>query len=277
MLLISLMQYTGCLMTNSVKFKIDKKAVANSFSKAATRYDQFAQLQRDIGDKLFCSLASGQVDNCLDLGCGTGYFSEKLLEEGKVHSLICFDLSAGMLQFLRNTRNPAACCVQGDMDLLPFSDNQFAAIFSNLAMQWSSDLEQLLVQLKRTLQSGGELIFSTLLAGSLQELSDAWQLVDQDPHTNTFLTLSNIETIVDKIGFTSVSVSNETITLYYPNVLEVMRDLKGIGANQVHGHKQHKLQGHSLLNKLEQGYSQYRSQAGLLPLSYQVCYIKAVK
>ena len=32
---------------------IDKQAVADSFSRAATHYDQFAQLQRDIGDELF--------------------------------------------------------------------------------------------------------------------------------------------------------------------------------------------------------------------------------
>ena len=32
--------------------RIDKQAVANSFSKAAKHYDQFAQLQRDIGEVL---------------------------------------------------------------------------------------------------------------------------------------------------------------------------------------------------------------------------------
>lgn len=263
-------------MSNSMQFNIDKIAVAHSFSKAAAQYDQFAQLQRDIGDKLFSALAN-KTDNCLDLGCGTGYFSEKLLKQNKANSLICFDLSAGMLQFLQNNRSLAVCCVQGDMDLLPFADNQFSCIFSNLAMQWSSDLRAVLTQLKRSLRSGGELNFSTLLAGSLIELSDAWQAVDQNPHTNTFLTLSNIEKILAQAGFSSVTIKQETITLYYHNVRAVMRDLKGIGANQVHGHKQHKLQGRSLINKLEQGYAKHKTQSGLLPLSYQVCYIRAIK
>jgi malonyl-CoA O-methyltransferase len=271
------MQYTECLMINSVKFKIDKIAVANSFSKAASHYDQFAQLQRDIGNKLFSSLATTQTGNCLDLGCGTGYFSEKLLNEAPIKSLICFDLSAGMLNFLQNNRNLAVCCVQGDMDLLPFADNQFSSIFSNLAMQWSSDLNQTLMQLKRILASGGELNFSTLLAGSLKELSDAWLTVDQEPHTNTFLTLANIQEMLANVGFSEVTIKTETITLYYKNVLEVMRDLKGIGANQVHRHKQHKLQGRSLINKLEEGYAPYKTTSDLLPLSYQVCYIKALK
>lgn len=264
-------------MINSVKFKIDKIAVANSFSKAAPRYDQFAQLQRDIGNKLFASLATSQPGNCLDLGCGTGYFSEKLLDKEKINSVICFDLSSGMLNFLQANRNLAVSCVQGDMDLLPFADNQFSSIFSNLAVQWSSDLNQMLMQLKRILVSGGELNFSTLLAGSLKELSDAWLTVDHYPHTNTFLTLTKLQEILESIGFSEVSIKTETITLYYKNVLEVMRDLKGIGANQVHGHMQHKLQGRSLINKLEQGYASCKINSDLLPLSYQVCYIKAFK
>ena len=264
-------------MINSIKFNIDKTAVAHSFSKAAAHYDQFAQLQRDIGDQLFFSLSHKQTENCLDLGCGTGYFSEKLLTKNKTKAVVCFDLSAGMLHFVQNNRNLTVCCVQGDMDLLPFADNQFSCIFSNLAMQWSSDLKKLLTQLKATLQSGGELHFSTLLAGSLKELSDAWQLVDQHPHTNTFLTLANIEKILNQVGFRSVTIKQQTITLYYPNVRAVMRDLKGIGANQVHGHQQHKLQGRSLINQLEQGYAQHKRPSGQLPLSYQVCYIKAIK
>ncbi|MFT7053683.1 MAG: malonyl-CoA O-methyltransferase, partial [Psychromonas sp.] len=44
-----------------------------------------------------------------------------------------------------------------------------------------------------------------------------------------------------------------------------------------HGHIQHKLQGRSLINQLEQGYACCKNSSGLLPLSYQVCYIKARK
>ncbi|WP_415230946.1 malonyl-ACP O-methyltransferase BioC [Psychromonas sp.] len=260
-----------------MKFEIDKIAVANSFSKAASRYDQFAQLQRDIGNQLFASLKIRKPGNCLDLGCGTGYFSEKLLNESAIQSLVCFDMSVGMLNFLQNNRNLAACCIQGDMDLLPFADKQFSTVFSNLAVQWSCDLNQLLIQLKRILKSGGELNFSTLLAGTLKELSDAWLKVDNYPHTNTFLTLTNIQEMLESIGFSKVTIKTETITLYYKNVLDVMRDLKGIGANQVHGHNHQRPQGRSLINKLEQGYASCKNSSGLLPLSYQVCYIKARK
>ncbi|MFT6140440.1 MAG: malonyl-CoA O-methyltransferase [Psychromonas sp.] len=274
-------------MINSVKFTIDKIAVANSFSKAALHYDQFAQLQRDIGSRLFtsldtCLLDSREPGNCLDLGCGTGYFSEKLINEQKIKEVICFDLSSGMLHFLQskllqNKRPLSLCCIQGDMDFIPFADNQFSTIFSNLAMQWSSDLSRMLIQLKRILASGGELNFSTLLAGSLKELSDAWLTLDNYPHTNTFLTLADIQQMLAEVGFTKVTIETETITLYYKNVLDLMRDLKGIGANQVHGHQLHKSQGRSLINKLELAYAKDKTRSGLLPLSYQVCYIKAVK
>ena len=262
---------------SNVKCTIDKKAVANTFSKAAHSYDQHAQLQRDIGNKLFSQLENKRVKKTLDLGCGTGYFSEKLLQKNKTKDLICFDLSQGMLDYLKTQRAFNSTCIQGDMDYLPFAANKFNTIFSNLALQWSSDLHNSLNQLQQLLTTGGELHFSTLLAGSLKELSTAWKIIDDGPHTNTFLTLSYIEKVLTQIGFSQVHVQTETITMYYPNVIELMRALKGIGANHVNRQRPVKLQGRSLIHRLEQGYAIFANKSGLLPLSYQVCYIKAIK
>ena len=272
-----LKSYRDLKCTNDVQCTIDKKAVANSFSKAAHSYDQFAQLQRDIGNKLFSQLDNIRVGKTLDLGCGTGYFSEKLLKQNKTNDLICFDLSRGMLDYLMSQRALNTSCIQGDMDYLPFAANKFNTIFSNLALQWSSDLHNSLSQLQQLLTLGGELHFSTLLAGSLEELSSAWKTVDDSPHTNTFLTLSDIDSVLTEIGFSQVQIHTETITMYYPNVIELMRALKGIGANHVNRQRPIKLQGRSLIQRLEQGYAVFADKSGLLPLSYRVCYIKAKK
>jgi malonyl-CoA O-methyltransferase len=261
----------------NVKLNIDKNAVANSFSKAAHSYDQFAQLQRETGDQLFRQLNNKSYERILDLGCGTGYFSAKLLNENKTNDLICLDLSKGMLDYLKTQHVLNASCIQADMDQLPFSENNFDNIFSNLVLQWSSDLQNSLQQLRQSLVIGGELHFSTLLEGSLNELSTAWQCIDNKPHINTFNTLFDIEQILSQIGFSEIQIQTKTITLYYPNVIQVMRSLKGIGANHVNRQNSTKLQGRSLIYKLEQGYKVFANKSGLLPLSYKVCFIKATK
>ena len=51
---------------------IDKQAVAASFSRAATTYDQVAELQRSVGSNLLARLPESlEVERLADLGCGS--------------------------------------------------------------------------------------------------------------------------------------------------------------------------------------------------------------
>jgi len=261
---------------------IDKQAVADSFSKAASHYDQFAQLQRDIGQQLFDKVELNKVKHCqpaqmIDLGCGTGYFSEKLITKFPNAALTCFDLSDEMLAQVKKRHITNASYQQGDIDSLPFLANSLDLIYSNLVVQWSADLSRCLTQMKNSLTQGGKGYFSTLLAGSLNELTQAWKSVDQHPHTNRFLDLQTVQKSVAQAGFSKVQITTETCTLHYKSVIEVMRALKGIGASHVHGHQPVQMSGKKLLKQLEAGYQPYRDETGRLTLTYEVCYIEVTK
>lgn len=257
--------------------KIDKQAVANSFAKAATHYDQFALLQRNIGQQLLDNSDQLKASHILDLGCGTGYFSEKISDLYPDANITCFDLCQAMLAQVDKKQRPQLTCLQGDIDNLPFSENYFDFIFSNLVVQWSEDLSLSLKTLKKSLKKEGKAVISTLLKGSLNELTQAWKNVDDNPHTNSFLSLQSVQKAINEAGFSNVSIKTETRVLHYPNVIEVMRALKGIGANHVHGHQNVKLSGRTLMQKLEQGYQPFRNESGKLNLTYQVCYIEVSK
>lgn len=259
------------------KFTVDKNAVASSFSKAAAHYDQFAQLQRDIGLQLLDSVSTKNSNLILDLGCGTGYFSEKIIALLPECEMTCLDLSAAMLEQVSKKKLPQVTCLQGDIDNLPFSLNRFDLIFSNLVLQWSEDLSLCLKQLKGCLVDGGKLHFSTLLNGSLNELTEAWKNVDSNSHTNAFLSLDNIKKALQQAGFKKLNITTETRILTYQSVTAVMRALKGIGANHVHGHRAVKISGRHLIKLLEQGYSPFVNAQGELNLTYQVCYVEAQK
>jgi len=256
---------------------IDKQAVAASFSKAACHYDQFAQLQRDIGEQLLQHVEHANVQTLVDLGCGTGYFSEKLASRFKQASLTCFDLSTAMLAQTKQRQIRHAHYQQGDIDNLPFAENSLDVVYSNLVVQWSEDLQGCLTQIKHRLKAGGKAYLSTLLIGSLDELTQAWKQVDNHPHTNRFLGLASIQTMLNTLEVQETSIKTETRTLYYQNVLQVMRALKGIGANHVHSHQATQVTGKALLKQLETGYQPYINAQGLLPLTYHVCYIEIKK
>ncbi|ARP38662.1 Malonyl-[acyl-carrier protein] O-methyltransferase [Vibrio syngnathi] len=58
----------------------DKSAIAEAFGKAATTYDRHAEFQRDVGHRLLDKLPNDLSGlKVLDLGCGTGYFSQQLV------------------------------------------------------------------------------------------------------------------------------------------------------------------------------------------------------
>jgi malonyl-CoA O-methyltransferase len=256
---------------------IDKQAVADSFSKAACHYDQFAQLQRDIGDELLNKVSVSPIKKIVDLGCGTGYFSEKLNMQFPTASLTCFDLSSAMLEQVKKRNVGNATFEQGDIDAIPFTENSLDLIYSNLVVQWSNNLQSCLKQIHKSLKIGGRCYLSTLITGSLYELTQAWKLVDENPHTNTFLSLQKLQSIVEQAQFSSVNITTEIRTLQYENVVEVMRSLKGIGANHVHGHQSFQASGRQLLKQLALGYLPFINEQGLLNLTYQVCYIKVIK
>ena len=262
--------------------RIDKQAVANSFSKAAKHYDQFAQLQRDIGnvllDKMNLDIEKPNiVKKIVDLGCGTGYFTEKLSHQFPNSEITCFDLSEAMLKQVEKRQVKNVNFQQGDIDYLPFQANSLDLIYSNLVVQWSNDLKQCLRQIHTSLKPGGRCYLSTLITGTLVELTQAWKMVDQHPHTNSFLSLQNIENMIAELPLDHVKLTTETHTLYYDNVIEVMRALKGIGANHVHGHQSAKVAGRQIMKQLQLGYLPFMNEQGQLKLTYQVCYIEIIK
>ena len=80
---------------------LDKRLIADSFSRAATSYDQVAHLQRQVGERLLSKypwqnnhplseLCSDKT--IIDLGCGTGSLAVTLAQMGyyeKIGGLQC--------------------------------------------------------------------------------------------------------------------------------------------------------------------------------------------
>ncbi len=248
-----------------------KQAIASAFSRAAASYDQHAAFQREVGHQLL-ELMPDQLSGkrVLDLGCGTGYFSQRLLDSGAV--VVCADLSAEMLEKARErcgTRNiDYKLC---DAESLPFSDSSFDYVFSSLALQWCDDLAVPLKEVKRILKPGGQGYFSTLLEGSLYELDQAWSKVDSYQHVNRFISRNKVKLALAQAGYPKHHLFLQPITLRYASAFALMKDLKGIGATHVEG----RAKGLVSRRALTQVEAAYRACCGLeedLPATYQVCF-----
>ena len=247
-----------------------KTAIADAFSKAASIYDGHAQFQRDVGSELL-ALMPERLDGLrvLDIGCGTGFFSERLAEKGAI--VIAADLSSEMLKQAKNRcADKVVEYREADAEALPFADDSFDLVFSSLALQWCCDLSVPLKELQRVTKPAGRIYFSTLMDGSLNELKVAWSKIDTYQHVNNFLTNNQINIALAQSGSTNHQLDLRSIQLWYSTAFQLMRDLKGIGATHV-GDRSHGLTKRSALLQVENEYQIFKNEKDLLPATYQVC------
>ncbi|WP_414056762.1 malonyl-ACP O-methyltransferase BioC [Pantoea dispersa] len=243
--------------------QVNKQAVAQAFGRAAAHYEQHAQLQRQSGEALLALAPAGFGPQLLDAGCGTGWFSRYWRDRGR--QVCALDLSPAMLQAARE-QHSAHDYLQGDIDQLPLADNSVDGVWSNLAVQWSSDLRTALLQFLRVTRPGGGVLFSTLLDGSLQEVHQAWAQIDGRRHANRFLSGDAFALATAGLPLRS---QTQIVTLHFPSALSAMRSLKGIGATHLHDGRHAALLTRPQLTQLEQHWPQ---DAHGYRLSYHLMY-----
>ncbi len=100
-------------------------------------------------------------DSILDVGCGTGIFTQDVLSCGaKVTGI---DLSLPMLEraLLRaGTARFSGLCA--DMNALPFPDNCFDKVYSMTAIEFADDAGRVLAECNRVTKKGGCIVVTTL-------------------------------------------------------------------------------------------------------------------
>lgn len=249
-----------------------KTAVARSFGRAAASYDAAAHLQRAVCRQLLSALPE-QAEPCriLDLGSGTGYGSELLRLRFPNAEIVALDLAEGMLAYARDSRPVANAYIAADAEQLPLADGSFDLVFSSMALQWCYRLPALFAELQRILSPDGQLLISTLGPGTLRELKQAWARVDGGVHVNRFLSARQWSAAAQDAGLYGGLRAEERV-LHYATAMELMRDLKRIGANNVNSDAGKGLTGRDRLRRLSRAYEPLRATAGL-PASYEVFYL----
>lgn len=241
--------------------QVNKQAVAAAFGRAASGYEQHAELQRMSADALLAQLPEREYPRVLDAGCGPGRLSRYWRDRGS--QVTALDLSAQMLGEARR-QDAAHGYIAGDIEALPLVNETFDLAWSNLAVQWCSDLRCALSELYRVVRPGGRVAFTTLIEGSLPELHQAWRAVDDRAHANRFLASHALS---DAMRGWQGHHQSITLTLAFDDALSAMRSLKGIGATHLHAGREQRVLTRSQLQQLQLAWPQ---QQGKFPLTYHL-------
>ncbi|MCO4798117.1 MAG: malonyl-ACP O-methyltransferase BioC [Colwelliaceae bacterium] len=242
--------------------------IARSFGSASESYDISARLQRYSGKNLMPWLPNRNDLTVLDLGCGTGFFTDILAT--RYQQVIGLDISSKMLNFSKSNRSDDIFWVEANAYKLPFADQSIDLIYSNLMIQWCESLVSLKKEINRVLKPGGLFIFSTLVDGTLFELKSSWGQVDDDKHVIDFKNESELELIFNTEDSKLIDYSIRDIVLEYENVLHLAKELKGLGANQVPTKQSKGLAGKDKWKKMMQCYQDFLEPSGIYPATYKV-------
>lgn len=251
----------------------DKALARRSFEHAAAGYDEVAVLQREVAQRLLqrLDLVKLQPRRVLDLGCGTGQCIPGLMSRYHAADVVALDIAMPMLSRARRRgrwlRKPR--CVCADAERLPFADASFDLVFSNLMLQWCTDLERVFVELQRVLRPGGLLLFTSFGPDTLGELRDSWAQVDGYTHVNAFEDMHDVGDALLRARFAAPVMDVERLTVTYPDVWRLMRELKQIGAHNVTAGRPRGLTGKRHMQGLVQAYERFRRD-GVLPASYEI-------
>lgn len=260
--------------------QLDKRQLRQAFNKAAHRYEATAVLQREVGQRIAerLLLIQKQPDLILDVGSGTGQLTRILSRRYRQSRIIALDIAENMLYLARQQQSfwqrwrKRSYYLCADAEQIPLQDNSIDFIISNLALQWCDDLDSTLNEFRRLLRPDGLLMFSTFGPDTLRELRLSWQQKDRYTHINTFIDMHDIGDALLRHGFSDPVMDMENFTLTYQNAIDVMRELKQIGAHNVTLGRPRGLTGRRRFQEIIRSYEQFRQPDGLLPASYEVIY-----
>lgn len=220
-----------------------KRAVAEAFDAAADSYDACAGTQRQVARHLCRDIQRVRQGKAtrriLEIGCGTGALSGLLLPLFPAARWLVTDIAPAMV----------AACAARQRETAPRRDSSvtygtmdgedpalardwvrreggFDVICSSLAFQWFANLPTALTVLRRLLAPGGQMIFTTLGAGSFARWHAALAAAGLAVQGGDYPTLAQMR------GWAGPSVRVQTFAQRFDTGRDFLKMLSGLGADR---------------------------------------------
>lgn len=256
----------------------DTTHVRRAFGRAAESYDAHAALQDEVRARLQERLDDLPIKplRILDVGSGTARGTAALRKRYPQAHGTALDLAMPMLRAARRHRGwlrPFAR-VCADAEALPFAEASIDLLHSSLCLQWCGQLDRVFDEFRRVLRPEGLVLFSTFGPQTLAELRAAFAEVDASPHVSRFLDIHQIGDALLAAGFRDPVLERDVFTLTYAGVLDLMRELRALGATNADAGRARGLTGKAHLQRVIEAYETCRHE-GRLPATYEVVYAQA--
>ncbi|KAL9916452.1 arginine-hydroxylase NDUFAF5, mitochondrial [Glossina fuscipes] len=218
----------------------DRKAKKFQRERAAIREDVelYDYLKEEIGFRLSDRIfdIKREFENAADLGCSRGFLSRHVLAESVKHLTLC-DMSPTMLSQAQGTPGLRISKKEMDEENIEFAENSLDLVMSSLSLHWVNDLPGCFSRIIKSLKPDGVFIASMFGGDTLYELRSSLQLADLErkggiaPHISPFTQIRDVGALLNRAGFTMLTIDTDELVIGYPSMFELMWDLKGMAEN----------------------------------------------
>lgn len=220
--------------TNNI---FDRKTLQQKRAKAFKNFTQADFLYNEVAARMaeqFGFNIKKKFDIILEIGVKNNLIYNFLNEALKGPKYYISDSSE---QILQSHNCPQKILL--DEEILPFKNNSFDLIVSNLNLHVVNDLVGTLAQAKRALKKKG-LFFGTFFgAQTLKELRIALMEAEIElsnsasPRIHPFIDAQSGAALLQRTLFNEPTSSCETIQVKYENIFDLMHDLKYMGESNI--------------------------------------------
>ncbi|MBK8158966.1 MAG: methyltransferase domain-containing protein [Rhodospirillaceae bacterium] len=212
----------------------DRTQLRRQRRRAAAGFTRHDFLYRELGERLLDRLADVRRSFPLaaDISPYPGVLSDLRAamnpDLGGIETLI----ETGPVPLPAGHGNPRIVC---DEEALPFRAGSLDLILSCLGLHWVNDLPGALVQMRDALRPDG-LFLGVMLGGeTLHELRQCLMEAElaesggASPRISPMVGLRDAAGLLQRASFALPVADAESVTVTYPNVLALMRELRGMG------------------------------------------------
>lgn len=203
------------------------ETVARAFA-AAADYDRHARVQRLVARELarrIAALPLPPAPRVLEIGCGTGFLTQALREQGLAGDWLVTDVAPAMVERARARLGSGYSYAVLDGECGEPEGGPFDLICASLATQWFRDEPAALARWREWLRPGGDVMVATLGPGTFAEWRAAHAAEGYAPGTPAFTPPS---------AFESLGLAQPpTLELYrerHADARAFLHALRGIGA-----------------------------------------------
>jgi malonyl-CoA O-methyltransferase len=208
-----------------------KNKVCDRFNRAAKSYDTLCQVQNNICDLAIQMLRrySSNFNIVVDMACGTGESTKKIVEQLNIATCFAVDFSSAMLDMAKNKLSTSKiswlCCDYATrINVLHQTD----LIFCNMGLQWAEDLSSVLQNWRNYLTPHGIIIYTVPLQNNFPEIKDNYK--------TKFLSHAENIALLQQSGWEVMATELYKESLEFTDCKSIFRylQLTGVNCNKLH-------------------------------------------